>query len=54
MGRTHLARHVAAEVELGAPASERRLVQTDDSTRREACTSSSLQAAHAWGRGSGD
>lgn len=35
MGRTHLARHVAAEVELGAPASERRLVQTDDSTRRE-------------------
>jgi hypothetical protein len=30
MGKTHLARRVVAEVELATPASERRLVQTDD------------------------
>jgi hypothetical protein len=30
MGKTHLARRIVAEVELATPASERRLVQTDD------------------------
>jgi chromosomal replication initiation ATPase DnaA len=29
-GKTHLARRIVAEVELATPASERRLVQTDD------------------------
>ena len=30
VGKTHLARRIVAEVELATPASERRLVQTDD------------------------
>jgi hypothetical protein len=32
MGKTHLARRIVAEVELATPASERRLVKTDDFT----------------------